>query len=138
MDNYGWDEAGKRSGIHSPLKYDNLVNLHDIWVPGVNPPVWTPDTFDYQNHVIAVPAMDDQLRGCQRVGDSFVNLTWPLNYPELEASGLVSSIPDQGTRVKSPNINIKLPGEYNLSNGSQADSGTRGQEPRQQLTISGG
>ena len=143
MDKYGWDEAGKRSGIHSPLKYDqtgqgeHTDNPHDIWMPGVNPPVWTPDTLDYQDHVIGVPAMEGQCPGIPGSRRGFDNLTWSINYPKLEASGLVSGISLQGTRVKSPNINVKLPGEYNLSQGSHADSRTREQKIRQQ-EYSGG
>ena len=81
MDNYGWDETD---------------NLHYIWMPGVNPPVWTSDKVDYQGHITGVPSMESQRRGYQRVGEGFDNLTWPQNYPELEASGLVSGIPHWG------------------------------------------
>ena len=78
-------------------------------MPGVIPPVWIPDTFDYQNHVTGVPTMEGQRRWYQKVGEGFRNLTWFINYPELEAPGLVSGITNQGARVKLSNINVRLP-----------------------------
>ena len=58
-------------------------------MPGVNPQVWTLDIFYYQDHVIGVPAMEGQRREYQRVGEGFDNLTWYLNYPELNHRTLI-------------------------------------------------